>query len=190
MILTQENEYAAVLDSSVLVPMPLCDTLLRLAEEPAMYRPLWSDQILQEVGRVLEIAFGYSAEQSKRRINAMCQAFPEASKTIPACLPGSFDGIPDENDRHVLAAALRGEANAIVTHNVKHFPTDYLAQFDMLVQPPDDFLIHQFHLNPQQVLEKLDAQASGIRKSRPDVIRLLRPMVSNFVGLIEKWTSV
>jgi putative PIN family toxin of toxin-antitoxin system len=189
MILTQENEYAAVLDSSVLVPMPLCDTLLRLAEEPAMYRPLWSDQILQEVGRVLEQDFSYTAVQTKRRIDAMMQAFPEASKTIPTCLPRTFDGIPDADDRHVLAAALRGQANAIITNNVKDFPSDYLDQFDILVQPPDDFLIHQFHLSPQQVLEKLDAQASGIRKSRPDIIQLLRPMTPKFVGLIEKWTS-
>jgi hypothetical protein len=54
MILTQDNEYAALLDACVLVPMCLCDTLLRLAEEPAMYRPLWSNEILQEVGTALE----------------------------------------------------------------------------------------------------------------------------------------
>lgn len=51
MILTPDNEYAVVLDACVLVPMSLCDTLLRLAEEPAMYRPLWSDEILAEVSR-------------------------------------------------------------------------------------------------------------------------------------------
>ena len=73
---------------------------------------------------------------------------------------------------------------------MKHFPVGYIGQFDVLVQPPDDFLIHQFHLNPQQVLEKLDAQASGIRKSRPAIIQLLRPTVPKFVELIEKWTSV
>lgn len=189
MILTQENEYAAVLDSNVLVPMPLCDTLLRLAEEPAMYRPLWSNLILQEVGRVLEHDFGYTQAQVKRRIDAMTTAFPEACVSIPKHLPSSLDGIPDENDRHVLAAAIRGHANAIVTNNVKHFPADFVAQFDMLIQNPDDFLIHQFHLNPQQVLEKLDAQASGIRKSRPAIIQLLKQIVPNFVSFVEKWTS-
>src|SRR5579864_6577895 len=91
MILTQENEYAAVLDSSVLVPMPLCDTLLRLAEDPAMYRPLWSDQILREVGDVLEHDFGYTADQRKRRLSAMVQAFPEATITIPSCLATPLD---------------------------------------------------------------------------------------------------
>ena len=49
MILTRDNECAVLLDACVLVPMPLCDTLLRLAEEPALYRPLWSERILLEV---------------------------------------------------------------------------------------------------------------------------------------------
>lgn len=44
MILNQDNEYTALLDASVLVPMALCDTLLRLAEGPAQYRPIWSDK--------------------------------------------------------------------------------------------------------------------------------------------------
>ena len=57
MLFTQENEYSAVLDACVLVPMALCDTLLRLAEKPALYQPLWSEQILAEVAKVLESEF-------------------------------------------------------------------------------------------------------------------------------------
>jgi hypothetical protein len=49
MILTPDNEYSVVLDACVLAPMPLCDTLLRLAEEPGLYRPLWGEEILREV---------------------------------------------------------------------------------------------------------------------------------------------
>jgi len=63
MILNQNNEYAAVLDACVLAPMPLCDTLLRLAEDPAFYRPLWSEEMLREVGDVIENRLGYSREQ-------------------------------------------------------------------------------------------------------------------------------
>ena len=63
MIFTQENEYAAVLDACVLVPMALCDLLLRLAEEPAMYRPLWSEQILTELARALKTKLRRSAEE-------------------------------------------------------------------------------------------------------------------------------
>ena len=68
MILSQDNEYAVVLDACVLVPMPLCDTLLRLAEDPAMYRPLWSDKILQEVGAVLEEKLAYTSSHVSENI--------------------------------------------------------------------------------------------------------------------------
>ncbi len=54
MIFTPGNDYSAVLDACVLVPMALCDLLLRLAEEPAMYRPLWSEQILTEMAKALK----------------------------------------------------------------------------------------------------------------------------------------
>jgi len=83
MILTQDNEYAVVLDACVLIPMPLCDTLLRLAEDPSMYRPLWSDQILQEVGIALEKKLGYSTAQTGYRLARMKEAFPEALVCIP-----------------------------------------------------------------------------------------------------------
>lgn len=187
MILTQDNEYTVVLDACVLAPMPLCDTVLRLAEDPAMYRPLWSEQILQEVGRVLESKLGYSTAQREHRLSQMNAAFPEASVAIPVCLSDSLDGIGDSGDRHVLAAAICGHAHAIVTQNVRHFPCDYLRQFDVLCQTPDDFLVHQFCLRPAQVLEKLDAQASGIKKRRAQIIDLLRAMTPKFVSLVEPW---
>ena len=82
MILTPDNEYSVVLDSCVLAPMPLCDTLLRLAEEPGLYRPLWSEEILHEVSHALE-EFGYTQQQRDRRLQAMRTAFPEAIVDVP-----------------------------------------------------------------------------------------------------------
>ena len=70
--------------------MPLCDTLLRFAEHPAFFRPLWSEQILQEVGRVIE-KMGYTQAQRERRLAAMQKAFPEAWVNIPAKLIETFD---------------------------------------------------------------------------------------------------
>src|SRR5450759_3251821 len=125
MILTPDNEYVVLLDACVLGPMPLCDILLRLAEEPALYRPLWSDQILQEVGTVLE-RLGKSQIQRERRLRFMRESFPEAAVEVPRDLPGALTCIPDENDRHGLAAAIRGHANAIVTLNERDFPPDCL----------------------------------------------------------------
>jgi hypothetical protein len=95
-------------------------------------------------------------------------------------------GIPDKDDRHVLAAAIAGHAHVIVTDNIKHFPVEFLAQFDILCHSADDFLIHQFHLNPFLVLEKLDGQAINIGLQRPDILATLKRVAPNFVALVEK----
>lgn len=92
MILTPDNEYAAVLDACVLAPMSLCDTLLRLAEQPAMYRPLWSKQILEEVGAALRKKIGLTEAQCNHRIAQMRSAFPEAELIVPGTLLQAFDG--------------------------------------------------------------------------------------------------
>jgi predicted nucleic acid-binding protein len=186
MILNQNNEYAAVLDACVLAPMPLCDTLLRLAEGPAFYRPLWSEEILREVGDVIENRLGYSREQRDRRLAAMTKAFPESLVQIPAKLDSFW--CPDAKDRHVLAAAVRGQANAIVTRNTKHFPQDCIEEYGLLCQTPDDFLIHQFYLNPPLVVDKLDQQAAVRQKTRGDLIQSLQKVTPQFADLLRKYS--
>jgi hypothetical protein len=52
-MLSLVNQYIVTLDACVLLPMPVCDTLLRLAEEPAFYVPRWSRETLDEVHRNL-----------------------------------------------------------------------------------------------------------------------------------------
>src|SRR5271156_4453807 len=153
MILTPDNEYTILLDACVLVPMPLCELLLRMAEEPALYRPLWSDPILQEVGTVLGRNLHLSSTQVERRLSAMRITFPEASVAVPANLAEALICVPDMNDRHVLAAAIRGKADAILTMNERDFPPDCLAQYGMERMSPDEFLVHQFYLNHEAVLD-------------------------------------
>jgi len=172
--------YAVVLDACVLVPMPLCDTLLRLAEEPAAYRPLWSHQILVEVGHALEKKLKRTAFQRQRRLDSMRGAFPEAEVDVPADLAKAITCVPDPNDRHVVAAAIRGAADAIVTFNVKHFPSECTQRYGIACQTPDQFLMELFHLNPDLVLEKLDSQAAALGEERSFVIRRLENMVPNF----------
>lgn len=184
MIFTQENEYSAVLDACVLVPMALCDLLLRLAEQPALYRPFWSEEILAEVANALRTDLGRSAEDVAWRLGQMRVAFPEAMVQVPPRLLKGVDCLPDDKDRHVLAAAIMARANAIVTQNTKHFPADCLSEFGVLCQTADDFLIHQFYLCPQAVLDKLDDQGAAIAQSRKYVISSLGCCVPEFCKLL------
>jgi len=76
MILIPDNEFCVVVDACVLLPMPLCDTLLRAAEDPSFFRIVWSEEILNEVRRgLVSEKFGYSTEQAERRIQAMRATF-------------------------------------------------------------------------------------------------------------------
>jgi predicted nucleic acid-binding protein len=183
MILTPDNEYAAVLDACALVPMPLCDTLLRLAEEPAMYRPMWSSEILREVENALQSKLNLSSEQASRRIRVMRQAFPEAMVECPEGFSEGIRGVHPK-DRHVVAAAILGHANAIVTLNQKDFPQESLSPFGILLHTPNSFLVHQFHLNSDLVLEKLDAQAAARHVERRVVAESLRRVAAEFADLV------
>lgn len=64
------QSYIAILDTCVLAPMPLCDTLLRLAEDPTFYLPKWSADIMRELRSTLQ-QMGYTPAQAERRIAAM-----------------------------------------------------------------------------------------------------------------------
>jgi hypothetical protein len=91
----------------------------------------------------------------------------------------------DPKDRHVLAAAVRSGAHAIITHNVRHFPPASVKPYDVDVLTPDEFLVHQFHLDGELLVERLAAQAAAhgialqslldrLRVHAPNCIKLLR----------------
>ena len=61
--------------------------------------------------------------------------------------------LPDENDRHVLAAAVKANADAIITLNLKHFPESSLSPHGVEALHPDDFVLDLIDLNAHQVLE-------------------------------------
>jgi predicted nucleic acid-binding protein len=185
MILSNENEYVVVLDACVLAPMPLADTLLRLAEAPSLYRIVWSEELLQEIGRTLN-KLGRTPFQVQRRLKFMRDHFPEAMVNITPELMSAVPCLPDADDRHVVAAAILGHANAIITANTKDFPAECLSRYNLVCQNPDEFLVHQYDLDPEVVVEKLDAQAAGIREQRQDVLKRLKISVPLFATMVEK----
>jgi predicted nucleic acid-binding protein len=164
--------FPALLDTCVLYPAYLCDTLLRLAEAEA-YRPLWSSGILAELRRNV-IEAGIPTARVDRRITHMSRSFPDAMVTGYETL---IDGMTnDPKDRHVLAAAVRANAEVVVTFNVRDFPEPALKPYDILAVHPDDFLLDQLDLYPGLTIDVLEQQAASYRRE-PTTIAGLLPLL-------------
>ncbi|KAA2255641.1 PIN domain-containing protein [Solihabitans fulvus] len=163
--------YKVVLDACVLFPSVLRDTLLSIAEQE-LFHPQWSEQILDEVRRSVI---------AKRNVD------PIAFDRTLALMNNSFDGavvenwkhlvdglkLPDPDDRHVLAAAIAGGSQTIVTFNLVDFPTGLLEPHHIDAVHPDAFLLDQLDLAPARVLGALAKQARRFRNPAMDLSGLL-----------------
>ena len=153
--------FGALLDACVLVPVSLADTLLRAAEA-GLYRPLWSAEILREVrSAVLDVHPGIPPTHVDARLTAMQSAFEDA--TVLGWEP-LVDGIVlggDPDDRHVVAAAVRGGAEAVVTANTKDFPEEPLSALGLHAVHPDDFLLDLADLDPPTMVAVIESQSRG-----------------------------
>src|SRR5690606_5356727 len=116
-----------------------------------LFTPKWSSHIFNEWESVMERK-GISKKEIKKRSNRANLAFPDALvANYEPLIPGLT--LPDENDRHVLAAAIKTNANVIVTNNLKDFPDDYLASFGLVAKSADDFIADIIDLNHVKALE-------------------------------------
>ncbi len=152
--------YTAVLDACVLVPIALADTLLRVAEK-GLYRPLWSDRILAEAQAATEEI--HPGMDAGKRFAQMREAFEDALVTGWEELEPGIR-LPDQDDRHVLAAAIRGGAHGIITANAKDFPATALEPLGLEAVRPDDFLLDQLDLSPPTILQIIREQAARTRR--------------------------
>jgi len=157
--------FVVVYDANVLYPNTLRDLLIRIAQA-GLVQAKWTDQILDEVDGALRRKRPDIAEDKLARRRAlMNDAVPDRLVTgyerlIPVL------SLPDEKDRHVLAAAIRAKAQVLVTDNIQHFPADYLAEWDIDPKTADDFVVDQVHLNRQLVYGAVQRIADS-RKNPP-----------------------
>jgi len=152
--------YTAVLDACVLVPIALADTLLRVAEK-GLYRPLWTDRILSEAQAAIEEV--HPGVDVGKRFAGMREAFDDSLITGWEDLEGGLS-LPDEDDRHVVAAAIKGGAQAIITANLADFPAAALGPLGLEAVHPDDFLLDQLDLSPPTILQVIREQAAHTRR--------------------------
>ena len=173
-----------VLDACVLVPQSLCDLLLRLAEEPRLYRPVWTAEIMEEAHRALtqRIPKKWPKASADRWCAAIHSAFPEASVSPPTTLIAKVTNHP--GDRHVLAAAIEAGAKEIVTSNLRHFRAEALGPWKISALKPDDFLLELYSLNPAKVMHKVDLMIS--KETGDQTLKLLKKHAPAFVARIEQ----
>jgi hypothetical protein len=116
-----------------------------------LYRPLWTEQIHQEwIKSLLQKRTELSQEQLTRTKNLMNQHAGDALVTDYEHLIFQLS-LPDQNDRHVLAAAIHGGANTILTFNLQDFPLAVLEEYNLKAQHPDDLILKLVKLDQQKV---------------------------------------
>lgn len=117
-----------------------------------LFRAKWTDAIHDEwIRNLLANRPDLDPQKLARTRDLMNEAVPDSLVIGYENLIAGLD-IPDEADRHVLAAAIHCNADAIVTFNLKDFPAEKLAQYHIEPQHPDEFLFHQFGLNEASAL--------------------------------------
>ncbi|MDP3392167.1 PIN domain-containing protein [Sediminibacterium sp.] len=166
--------FIAVLDTNVVYPVIIRDILFWFAYYD-LYTPKWSETIFDEWRRVM-IEKGVSEEDANKRISKANSAFPDAQVNNYKGLINNLE-LPDEDDRHVLAAAIKTNANLIVTNNIKDFPEKYLQSFSLSAKTADDFLTDIIDLNPEQAVaafKEMVLNKKNPKQDEFDVLNLLR----------------
>lgn len=167
--------FAALLDANVLYPFLVRDVLLSLAEA-GLYRPLWTDAINAEWSKRLIENTPDKAAKINATILTMNRAFPEAIVDHYADLIPGLD-LPDPNDRHVLAAAIRGAANVIVTENTRDFPARILGEYDLETRSTDEFMANISELHPADAVAALKTMRGRYNNPGLSADELLQAML-------------
>ena len=159
------SQFTCVLDTNVIFPIEIRDLLFWFAFYE-LFTPKWSDHIFDEWEAVM---------RRKGRAN---KAFPDA-------LVQNYDGLiatltlPDPKDCHVLAAAIKTNANLIVTNNIKDFSKSYLATFGLAAKTSDNFLADIIDLNPQEAVQAFRELVMNRRNPNLDEFQVLEAFKRN-----------
>lgn len=132
-----------LLDACVLFPSVLREMLVGTAAAGGL-SPLWSARILEEWARATRRLPEGAEAAARAEIARLRDRWPEAEVAVPEELVATL-ALPDPDDRHVLAAAIAGGAEVLLTLNRADFPTRSLARHGILLREPDGFLLELAH---------------------------------------------
>jgi len=183
----RHSPFTAFYDANVLYPAPLRDFLMHLGLT-GVYRARWSARVHEEWKRNLLINRpDLNREQLDRTSALMDRAVPDGVVTDFESLIEGLQ-LPDVDDRHVLAAAIKCNASVIVTFNLKDFPRAILNSFDIEPMHPDDFIADLWDLDKAAVLEAAQRQRASLKypphSSREYLDKLLQQQLPEAVKLL------
>ncbi|MDZ4312891.1 MAG: PIN domain-containing protein [Cypionkella sp.] len=141
----------AVLDACVIYPTVLREILLGVAAK-GLYEPLWSDRILREWTRAVAKLGPVAQAQAETEAILLRTAFPRGFVREQPSIESRLL-LPDPNDVHVLAVAIAGHADCIVTFNAQDFPRHLLAEEGLERRDPDGLLWQLWSFHPAEVAE-------------------------------------
>jgi predicted nucleic acid-binding protein len=154
--------FTALYDACVLYPAPIRDVLMHLAVTD-LYRARWTNAIHEEwIRSLLANRPDLTRTQLERTRDLMNAHVRDALiQDFEDLIPSLT--LPDPDDRHVLAAAIRGRADVIVTYNLKDFPDKAVGSYGIAAQHPDEFLTHLLDLAPGTVLAALQRLRQSLK---------------------------
>jgi len=161
-------DFRVFLDACVLANYAVTDLLLRLAEHPRQYLPVWSQEVLDETYRTHTQKLGWPEEIATSFQKALLENFPEAMSSGYEHLLPAVDN--DPKDQHVLAAAVHARAQVILTFNLKDFPAESLAPWGIEARHPQAYLETLYDIDDRQVVARVAAIAAKRGEDMEDVL--------------------
>lgn len=174
------NRFTAFLDACALAGALKRNLLLTLAEAD-FFRVRWSQPVLDETQKAIEDILTKkgvecAANRASRARSAMEQAFEDASVTDFDKFLCVCEGLPDPNDAHVIAAALKTQAAVIVTDNLKDFPIEILGPLNLDVRSADDFIADTIALDQGRAVAAIRRMRERFKKPEMTAENLLIAM--------------
>ncbi|QZY93057.1 PIN domain-containing protein (plasmid) [Pantoea dispersa] len=185
--------YTVIFDACVLSPAPLRSFLMHLAAG-GQFRARCTEDIHEEwIRNVLLNRTELNRAQLQRVRALMDRHVPDALVTGYQSLTESIRGLPDEDDRHVVAAAIVAQAEGIVTFNLKDFPDDVLATWNLRAIHSDSFITDLTELDIAVVLDAARRQRASLKsppftpdefldcllsQQLPETVSRLRPLTA------------
>ncbi len=161
-----------LIDANVLYPTVLREIVLGVAET-GWFTPLWSARILEEWAH----AAGRHGEApiARAEIAVLRDRWPDAEITVSPETEARLH-LPDPADAHVLAAAIDGRADHLLTMNLKDFPPAVLTREGVFRRAPDEFLLEAFHADPDAIRGVVTRVHGTAERLSPDPVPL-RPLL-------------